>query len=79
VPPATRSLGIGAPRDTPREVIGKLNEEINRGLADPSIIARVSQLGGTVLPGSSDQFKQLIADETRKWGKVVGLAGTRID
>src|SRR6478609_60654 len=64
-------LGIGAPKNTPTEIIEKLNKEINAGLADPKIRARFADLGGTVLPGSPIEFGKLIASETEKWGKVV--------
>ena len=63
--------GMSAPIGTPAEVIDKLNNEINAGLADPQLKARLSDLGGTVLPGSPADFGKLIADETEKWGKVI--------
>ncbi len=66
--------GICAPRGTPAEIIGKLNTEINAGLADPKLKARLADLGGTALPGSPAEFGKLIADETEKWGKVVRTA-----
>jgi tripartite-type tricarboxylate transporter receptor subunit TctC len=66
--------GICAPRSTPAEIIGKLNTEINAGLADPKLKARLADLGGTPLPGSPAEFGKLIADETEKWGKVVRTA-----
>ena len=64
-------FGIGAPKDTPAEIIDKLNREINAGLADAKIKARIADLGDTVLAGSPADFSRLIADETEKWGKVV--------
>jgi tripartite-type tricarboxylate transporter receptor subunit TctC len=64
-------FGIGAPRNTPVDIIDKLNKEINAGLADPKMRARLTDLGGMVLPGSPADFGKLIADETEKWGKVV--------
>ena len=67
--------GIGAPKNTPAEIIDKLNKEINAGLADPKIKARLADLGGTVLPGSPADFGKLIADETEKWAKVIKFAG----
>jgi tripartite-type tricarboxylate transporter receptor subunit TctC len=70
-------FGVGAPRDTPAEIIGKLNKEINGALADPKIKARFANLGGTVLPGSPADFGRLIADETEKWGKVIHAAGIK--
>jgi tripartite-type tricarboxylate transporter receptor subunit TctC len=66
--------GICAPKGTPPEIIGKLNAEINAGLADPKLKARLADLGGTVLAGSPAEFGKLIADETEKWGKVVRAA-----
>ena len=63
--------GIGAPKDTPIEIIVKLNEGINAALADPKMKARLADLGGTPLPGSPSDFGRLIADETEKWGKVI--------
>jgi tripartite-type tricarboxylate transporter receptor subunit TctC len=63
--------GVGAPRNTPAEIIDKLNKEINAGLADPKLKARLTDLGGTVLPGSPADFGKLIAEDTEKWGKVV--------
>jgi tripartite-type tricarboxylate transporter receptor subunit TctC len=66
--------GICAPKGTPAEIIVKLNTEINAGLADPKLKARLADLGGTVLAGSPAAFGQLIADETEKWGKVVRAA-----
>jgi len=64
-------FGIGAPRNTPAEIIDKLNKEINAGLADPNVKARFADLGNTVLPGSTADFGKFIADETEKWGKVI--------
>jgi tripartite-type tricarboxylate transporter receptor subunit TctC len=69
--------GIGAPRNTPSEIIDKLNEEINAGLSDPKLKARLADLGGTVLPGSPADFGQLIADETEKWAKVIKFANIK--
>jgi tripartite-type tricarboxylate transporter receptor subunit TctC len=66
--------GICAPRGTPAEIIGRLNAEINAGLADPKLKARLAELGGTPLPGTPAAFGKLIADETEKWGKVVRAA-----
>ena len=74
---ASAWLGIGAPRNTPAEIIDKLNKEINAGLADPKIKARLADLGGTVLAGSPADFGKLIADETEKWGKVIRAANIK--
>jgi tripartite-type tricarboxylate transporter receptor subunit TctC len=71
--------GVGAPKNTPAEIINGLNKEINAGLADPKIKARVADMGGTVLAGSPADFGKLIADETEKWGKVVKFSGAKPD
>jgi tripartite-type tricarboxylate transporter receptor subunit TctC len=69
--------GIGAPKPTPTEIIDKLNREINAGLADPKIKARLAALGATVLQGSPADFGKLIADDTEKWAKVVRAASIK--
>ena len=71
--------GIGAPKNTPVEIVDKLNKEINAGLADPNMKARLADLGGTVLAGSPADFGKLIAEETEKWGKVVKFSGAKAD
>jgi tripartite-type tricarboxylate transporter receptor subunit TctC len=71
--------GVGAPKNTPAEFIDRLNQEINGGLADPKIKARVADMGGTVLAGSPADFGKLIADETEKWSKVVKFSGAKPD
>jgi tripartite-type tricarboxylate transporter receptor subunit TctC len=71
--------GVGAPKNTPVEIVEKLNKEINAALADPKMKARFADMGGTVLPGSPADFGKLIADETEKWGKVVKFAGLKAD
>ena len=68
---ASAWFGVGAPKATPAEIVEKLNKEINAGLADPKIKARLADLGGTPLVGSPADFGKLIADETEKWGKVI--------
>jgi tripartite-type tricarboxylate transporter receptor subunit TctC len=68
---ATVWFGIGAPKATSAEIVDKLNKEINAGLADPKIKARLADLGGTPLVGSPADFGRLIADETEKWGNVI--------
>jgi tripartite-type tricarboxylate transporter receptor subunit TctC len=70
-------FGVGAPRNTSAEVVGKLNREIHAGLADPKIKARLADLGGTGLSGSPADFGKLIADETEKWAKVIKFAGIK--
>jgi tripartite-type tricarboxylate transporter receptor subunit TctC len=72
-------FGVGAPKATPAEIVNKLNKEINAGLADPKIKARLSDLGGVPLAGSPAELAKLIADETEKWAKVIKLAGIKAD
>ena len=74
---ASGFVGLGAPKNTPAEIIEKLNKEINAALADPKIKARLADLGGTVLPGSPAEFGKLVADETEKWGKVIRAANIK--
>lgn len=74
---ASSWYGICAPGNTPAEIIDKLNQEINAGLADGKIKARIADLGGTVLGGSPADFGRLIADETERWAKVVKFAGLK--
>jgi tripartite-type tricarboxylate transporter receptor subunit TctC len=74
---ASAVYGLGAPRNTPAEIIAKLNKEINAGLADPKMKARIAQTGGAALGGSSTEFGRLLADETEKWGKVINFAGIK--
>jgi len=71
--------GVGAPKNTPAEIVDKLNKEINAGLADPNIKARLADLGGTPLAGSPIDFGKLVADETEKWAKVVKFSGARAE
>jgi tripartite-type tricarboxylate transporter receptor subunit TctC len=67
--------GIGAPKGTPAEIIDRLNEEINAGLTDPTIKARIAERGGQVLALSPGEYARRIAQETDKWGKVIKFAG----
>ena len=71
--------GVGAPRNTPAEIIDKLNQEINAGLADPKMKARLADLGGDVLAPSPADFGKLIANETEKWGKVIRALDIKAD
>ena len=71
--------GVGAPKNTPAEIVDKLNKEINAALADPKMRARLADLGATALPSSPADFGKFIADETEKWGKVVKFAGIKAD
>jgi tripartite-type tricarboxylate transporter receptor subunit TctC len=76
---SSNRYGIGAPRNTPAGVVGKLNTEINAVLSDPTIKARLANFGETPLGGSSAEFARLIAEETEKWGRVVKFSGARPD
>jgi tripartite-type tricarboxylate transporter receptor subunit TctC len=69
--------GAGVPAHTPTEIVDKLNREINAGLADPKIKARIAELGATVLAGSPADFGRMLAVETEKWGKVVKASGAK--
>jgi tripartite-type tricarboxylate transporter receptor subunit TctC len=70
-------FGLGAPRNTPADIVATLNKEINAGFADAKFRARLEGLGGTVLAGSPADFGKLLADEAEKWGKVVRFAGIK--
>jgi tripartite-type tricarboxylate transporter receptor subunit TctC len=72
----SETVNLGAPKATPAEIVDKLNE-INAGLADPKIKARLADFGGTVLPGSPADCGKLIADEIEKWGKVIRTGNVR--
>jgi tripartite-type tricarboxylate transporter receptor subunit TctC len=76
---ASTWYGVGVPKNTPAEIVDKLNKEINAVLADPKIKARLADLGGSPLPGSPANFAKLIADETEKWGKVIRTANIKPD
>ena len=76
---ASAFWGVGAPRNTPAEIIDKLNKEVNAALADPKIKSRIADTGGTVLPGSPADFGKFIADETEKWAKVIKFAGIKAE
>ena len=76
---ASSVFGLGAPRNTPTEIIDKLSKEINAALADPQFKARLARLDGTALGGSPADFSKLIADETKKWGKVIKLANIKLE
>jgi tripartite-type tricarboxylate transporter receptor subunit TctC len=74
---ASAFFGVGAPRNTPAEIIDKLNKEINAGLSDPDLTRRLGEGGGMVLAGSPADFGKFIADETEKWANVIKFAGIK--
>ena len=71
--------GIGAPKDTPNEIVDKLNREVNTVLAESKMKAQLAELGVSVFPSSPADFGKLIADETEKWGKVIRAAGIKAE
>jgi len=71
--------GVCAPRDTPAEIIDKLNREINAGLVDPQLKARLANLGAIPFAGSAAEFRRFIADETEKWAKVIRFANLKAE
>ena len=76
---ASAWYGIGVPKDTPAEIIDKLNKAVNAILSDPMSKARFAELGASLLPGSPADFGKLVAEETEKWGKVVKFCGAKAD
>ena len=72
-------FGLFAPRNTPAEIIDKLNKEINAALADPKVKARLADLGGTVVLGSPADFGKLVVDDKEKWAKVIRAAGIKAE
>ncbi len=76
---ASGFAGIGAPKNTPAEIIDMLNKELNAGLADSKIKARIVELGGTVLGGSPAAFATIISDAAEKWAKVIKFAGVKAE
>ena len=76
---ATAWFGIGMPKGTPRDIIDKVNAEVNRALADPKMRERLAELGGRPIPGTPDDFGKVIAAETAKWEKVVNASGAKVE
>ena len=76
---ATAWFGIGMPKGTPKDIIEKVNAEVNRALADPKMRARLAELGGKPIAGTPDDFGKVIAAETAKWEKVVISSGAKVE
>ncbi len=76
---ASAFFGFGVPHGTPKEIVDLLNREINLALKDPGVVAKLKDLGGTIIPGSPADFGKLVADETAKWEKVVQSANLSIN
>jgi len=76
---ASAFFGMSAPKGTPPEIIDKLNKEINAGLADPKVRARLADLGGILIPGTPADFGNVVAEETDKWAKVIKAGGVALE
>jgi tripartite-type tricarboxylate transporter receptor subunit TctC len=76
---ASSWYGIGAPRNTPAEIVDKLNREVNAALTDPKMKARLADLGGMMVPGAPSDFGKLVATETDKWAKVIKFAAIKAE
>ena len=76
---ASAWFGIGAPKGTPREIIEKLNKEVNEILVEPAMKARLAELGGVPMVGTPEDFGKIVQSETDKWEKVVKFSGVKVD
>jgi tripartite-type tricarboxylate transporter receptor subunit TctC len=76
---ASNIRGVGAPKNTPVEIVDKLNREINAALVDPAVKAKLAELGSTGLVSSAADFGKLVADETEKWGNVIRAANIKAE
>jgi len=76
---ASSWFGLGAPKATPPELVERLNREINAGLADEQVKARLANVGGTPIPGTPGDFRKIVTDETEKWGSVVRAANIKAE
>jgi tripartite-type tricarboxylate transporter receptor subunit TctC len=72
-------FGLGAPKNTPAEIIDKLNKEINLALADPKMKTRLTDWGGTPMPGPPTDFGKFLIEETEKWDSVAKSAGIKLE
>lgn len=76
---ATAWFGIGMPKGTPKEIVAKVNAEVNRALADPKMRERLAELGGVPIPGSPEDFGRVVRGEVEKWAKVVQASGAKVE
>ncbi len=76
---ASQWYGIAAPKNTPTDIVGRLNMEINASFADAAMTSRFAAISGEPIGGTPEQFGKLIADETKKWAEVVKFAGIKIE
>jgi len=76
---ASAWFGVGVPKGTPAEIVDKLNKEINAAVADPTIRARLVDMGGMMINGTPEEFGKVIGEETEKWAKVVKFSGAKPD
>ena len=76
---ASQWYGIATPKNTPVDIVGRLNKEINASFADTMMTSRFAAISGEPIAGTPEQFGKLIADETEKWAKVVKFAGIKIE
>jgi tripartite-type tricarboxylate transporter receptor subunit TctC len=76
---ASAWFGIGMPKGTPRDVVDKLNAEVNRALSDPAMVKKLEDLGGTPIKGSADDFGRVVQSEVDKWAKVVKASGATVE
>ena len=76
---ASAFYGIGAPKNTPKDLIERLNREINAGLSDSRFRTQLANLGGAMMPGSPADFGNFVVDETEKWGRVIHAANIKAE
>ncbi len=76
---ATAWFGVGMPRGTPKDIVDKVNAEVNRALADPAMQKKLADLGGRTIPGTPEDFGRVMAEETARWEKVVKASGAKAE